>query len=131
MTADVPAVMREESTDCILIVEDDASVRDSLVCILSDEGHAVVTARNGQEALTYLQNHPAPRLILLDLMMPVMDGSTFRAEQVKIPALASIPTVVLSAARDGKQKAQALGVQDYLQKPIDLEKLLEVACRYS
>jgi CheY-like chemotaxis protein len=110
----------------ILVIEDDAGVRESLVGILEDEGCSVVTARNGQEAIECLATHPPPRLILIDLMMPIMDGFKFRAAQLKDPAIATIPTVVLSAARDGKEQARALGVQGYLQKPIALDDLLRL-----
>jgi CheY-like chemotaxis protein len=125
----VPAV-QSAATGYILLIEDDAGVRDVLTDILRDEGYAVAAAKNGREALGYLESNPAPRLIMLDLMMPVMDGQAFRAEQLKIPTFAVIPTVVLSAARNGKETAEALGAQGYLQKPIDLEALLAVIVQH-
>src|SRR5437762_11749160 len=81
----------------VLAVEDDFDLRDALVPILEYEGHRVVSAANGQEALERLQTMPPPSLILLDLMMPVMDGEEFRARQLRDPTLASIPVVVVSA----------------------------------
>jgi CheY-like chemotaxis protein len=113
----------------VLIVEDDPTVRSSLAGILQDEGYRVATAKNGEEALAYLRAHRAPRLILLDLMMPVMDGLTFRAQQLGDPAMARIPTVVLSAARES-DKMRGLAFHGYLQKPIELDLLLEVLTQH-
>jgi CheY-like chemotaxis protein len=68
-------------------------------------------------------------MILIDLMMPVMDGFEFRKEQLRNPALASITTVLLTAARNGREQAEVLGVQEYLQKPLRLDVLLELVSR--
>jgi CheY-like chemotaxis protein len=108
----------------LLIVEDDAAVRESLCAVLVDEGHVAVACSNGQDALLYLRDHPPPRLILLDLMMPVLDGEGFRAAQLADPQLADIPTVVMSATNDGRHRATRLRAHGYLQKPIDLDSLL-------
>jgi CheY-like chemotaxis protein len=113
----------------ILIVEDDAGTREALSMILTAQGFAVVGAANGQEALGLLRGDVRPDLILLDLMMPIMDGWQFRREQVKDPALAPIPVVVLSADGNVRQKAASLHSADYLQKPVDPENLLEVIRR--
>jgi CheY-like chemotaxis protein len=113
----------------ILIVEDDAGTREALSMILSAQGFTVVGAANGQEALGLLRGDVRPDLILLDLMMPIMDGWQFRREQVKDPALALIPVVVLSADGNVRQKAASLHSADYLQKPVDPENLLEVIRR--
>src|SRR5579863_6011707 len=85
----------------LLVIEDDQDVRDTLCDVLRDDGYEVVSAANGQEALTYLNSHPPPSMILLDLMMPVMTGSEFRARQIADPALAKITTVVLTAVDRG------------------------------
>src|SRR5205823_6375304 len=69
----------------ILIVEDHADLRESLTEILEDEGYVVASAANGLDGLNYLQAHPPPRLILLDLKMPVMDGWEFRRRQQEDP----------------------------------------------
>ena len=71
----------------------------------ADEGYDVATASNGREALVYLKSHSAPRLILLDVMMPVMDGYEFRVEQQRDPAIADIPVVVLTAGSMGERVA--------------------------
>jgi len=113
----------------ILVVEDDAATREALAMILGAEGFAVVGAANGQEALGRLRSDVRPDLILLDLMMPVMDGWQFRREQLKDPALAAIPIVVLSADGNVQQKAASLQTPEYLQKPVDADNLLEVIRR--
>ena len=81
----------ELSCHSILVVDDDPDIRTSLAEILGDEGYRVAGARNGREALDYLRRRTRPSLILLDMMMPDMDGWLFRREQQKLPELASIP----------------------------------------
>jgi CheY-like chemotaxis protein len=115
----------------ILLVDDDLSIRTALAEILEDEGYHVVGAANGQEALRYLQQQKdAPCLILLDLMMPIMNGWDFRREQQQDPQLASIPVVVISADNSVPQKAASLAATGYLQKPIDLERLIATVSQY-
>ena|SRR5438128_2550638 len=118
------------SRKSILVVEDDAATRDAVALVLEDEGYSVTGVANGQEALHHLRQTSAPNLILLDLMMPVMNGWEFRKQQTQDPALQSIPVVVISADGALPQKAAALGATDYLIKPIDLDKLLEAVQRY-
>jgi CheY-like chemotaxis protein len=113
----------------ILVVEDDAATREALAMILAAEGFAAVGAANGQEALSRLRGDIHADLILLDLMMPIMDGWQFRREQARDPALASIPVVILSADGNVNQKAAALRSAGYLQKPVDPEELLQVIRR--
>jgi CheY-like chemotaxis protein len=110
----------------ILVVEDDAATREALAMILGAEGFTVVGAANGQEALGLLRDVPRPDLILLDLMMPIMDGWQFRREQTLDPSLSAIPVVILSADGNVQQKAASLRAADYLQKPVDVENLLQV-----
>jgi CheY-like chemotaxis protein len=111
----------------VLIVEDDPDVRNALVDFLGAAGYAVTTARNGREAIQYLQGGGAPRVILLDLMMPVMSGAEFRIAQRADAALAGIPVVVMSAAID--VDASALSVAALLRKPMDTDVLLETIAR--
>jgi CheY-like chemotaxis protein len=108
----------------ILIVEDDDSLRESLSDCLEDEGYRTAAVENGREALDWLHAHDAPSLILLDLWMPVMTGEEFRRAQLQEPALADIPVVVLSAVKGGSHLAAELGIQEYIAKPIRLEKLI-------
>jgi CheY-like chemotaxis protein len=122
--------LNDVAPDCrgrILVVDDDASIREALTEILADEGYAVTTATNGAEALTLLRP-PAdfrPCVILLDLMMPVMSGQEFYAEQQRDPALARIPIVVISADGNLALKAAAFGGL-FLSKPVRLETVLGV-----
>jgi CheY-like chemotaxis protein len=118
------------SCHSILVVDDDADIRSSLTEILGDEGYRVAGVRNGREALAYLQEQTRPSLILLDMMMPEMDGWRFRLEQQRSPELASIPVVILSAHGNVREAALALGAADYLRKPLRIESLLEIAGRY-
>jgi len=109
----------------ILIVEDDPDVRASLVEVLEDEGYRVATAGDGVEALHYLRGAPAlPRLILLDMMMPHMDGFQFRAAQSSDSVLSQIPVAVVTADDQAGRRATALGVNGYLRKPVQLTDLL-------
>jgi CheY-like chemotaxis protein len=114
----------------ILVVEDDTATREALALVLSGQGFSVLTAANGQEALGHLHGKPRPDLILLDLMMPVMDGWQFRREQIRDPALATIPVVVLSADGNVQQKAASLHAAGYLQKPVDVSNLVEAIQRH-
>jgi CheY-like chemotaxis protein len=84
----------------VLIVEDDPDLRSMMDYLLHQEGFTPVTAANGRDALRLLKAGLAVRLILLDLMMPVMDGWAFRREQLRDPEIAWIPVIVLSAADD-------------------------------
>ena len=114
----------------VLVVEDDPDIRATLCEALEDNGYTTVGAGNGIEALDYLRSAPEkPCLILLDLMMPVMDGQTFRAEQRADPVLAEIPVVVISAYRDVEKYAAELATE-YLAKPVRLDTLLETARKH-
>src|SRR5262245_62128839 len=81
----------------VLVVEDEPDIRDMMTALLEAQGYTVFGARHGGEALAHLQAGSLPCIILLDLMMPVMDGWTFCQEAQKVPAFASIPIVVVSA----------------------------------
>ena len=115
----------------ILVVEDDVDIRSALLGILEDEGYAVVGAANGAEALEHLRSVGLPSLILLDLMMPVMNGWQFRAEQKQDQNLNRIPVVVISADGNVRQKAASIDAQGFLKKPIDLDNLLELVEKYT
>jgi signal transduction histidine kinase len=108
----------------LMLVEDDPSIRDTLAEMLEDEGYAVTTATNGREALDTLHQGIPPDVILLDLMMPVMDGWEFRVEQRADPMLAAIPLLAMSA--DLSAKARAIAADAYVRKPIDFPELLRL-----
>lgn len=114
----------------VLVVEDDEDIRDVLVEVLEDEHYTVRAARNGAEALDALRS-ARPALILLDLTMPVMNGEEFRTRQLADPALASIPTVVMTAADRIQERTASMGVVGALPKPIKLEDLLAAVARYA
>jgi CheY-like chemotaxis protein len=115
----------------VFVVDDDPAIRESLADLLADEGYSVVTAINGAEALDKLRrpSQARPCVILLDLMMPLMNGQQFYAEQQQDARLASIPIVVISADGRVKQKASAFG-GEYLAKPVRIETVLEVVERH-
>jgi CheY-like chemotaxis protein len=114
------------SSHLVLVVEDDADFRDALVSALEHAGYEVIAAVNGAAALQLLQWRIVPSVVLLDLMMPVMDGRTFRQHQLADPALASIPVIVLSADTQAADLATSPGVHAVLRKPVDIEALLRV-----
>ncbi len=106
----------------VLIVEDDADLREMMAQLLSLEGYKAVAVANGREALEYLHGSDAPKVILLDLLMPVMDGWEFRRMQQADPALASVPVIVLSAL--DQNRAGSLDATAFLKKPLDFDHLL-------
>jgi CheY-like chemotaxis protein len=114
----------------VMVVEDDFAIRETLRELIEDEGYRVLWASNGREALALLE-HRSPRLILLDLMMPVMDGREFRLAQRSDPALARIPVVVISADHALEQKVAGLAVDGWLAKPFELDALLTTLQRYA
>jgi CheY-like chemotaxis protein len=115
----------------VLLVEDDGEVRASIAEMLVDDGFAVVEAENGREALERLARmDEPPRVILLDLMMPVMDGWTFRSRQLADPRLAQIPVVILSASQGLPAQASELHINEFLRKPFDGAALLHAIARH-
>jgi CheY-like chemotaxis protein len=109
----------------VLIVDDDLDIRETLTEILEDRGFAVITAANGLEALQVLRSADVkPSVILLDLMMPVMDGYDFLAEYKRDPALASIPVVVVTAGH--RVDRSLLGSAALVPKPIDVPRLVRL-----
>lgn len=122
--------MREPpSTDpnTVLLVEDDRDVSDSIREVLEDAGYAVEQAATGEEALARMAGASRPpSIILLDLMMPVMDGWEFRKVQRNHPSWSRIPVVVISADTAVARKAVKLGAVAYLRKPVTIRALLDV-----
>jgi CheY-like chemotaxis protein len=117
----------------ILVVEDDAAIRGLVTEVLRDDGYEVSEAANGAEALEYVGDH-RPDLIVLDLMMPVMDGWTFVEECRRTNACTEVPIVVTSASHDLPHTAERLrsfGVRTCLAKPFDVDGLLALVERYA
>jgi CheY-like chemotaxis protein len=117
----------------ILVVEDDEAIRGLVSEVLRDDGYEVSEAANGAEALEYVNNH-RPDLIVLDLMMPVMDGWAF-VERCRVnPGCSDVPIVVTSASHDLPKTAERLrsyGVRTCLAKPFDVDGLLALVERYA
>ena len=112
----------------ILVVEDNDDVRDMMAITLEMEGHRVFTAANGRQALALLDIGIDPRLILMDLMMPVMNGWELRSALQEDPRFKDIPVVVISAT--GQETVDQLKAGMFLAKPIDVDALLDVVCDY-
>jgi len=112
----------------VFIVEDDADTREMIGRFLELEGFAVVTAANGRQALDRLDEGTRADVILLDLMMPVMDGWEFRRRQASHAAFGNIPVIVFSAV--GRDRMRQIEANDYLSKPVDLDELLQRISRF-
>jgi CheY-like chemotaxis protein len=111
----------------VMLIEDDPDVAEAVFDVLTDDGYEVTHACNGRVALELLgATGEPPSLILLDLMMPEMDGPEFRAAQLRDPRYADIPVVVLSADRHGAEKARELGAFAFVTKPLHPDQLVSV-----
>jgi CheY-like chemotaxis protein len=110
------------AVDPIVVIDDDADIRDSLADILADAGYSVRTFASGAEALEHLRHDGAVSLIILDLMMPGMNGWAFREVQSHDEQLASIPVITISAVADLDPPSPATPV---LCKPVNLDQLLD------
>jgi DNA-binding response OmpR family regulator len=110
----------------VFVVDDDDSIRGSLAEILENEGYDVHVAKNGADALARMRAlDRSPCVILLDLMMPLMDGFEFRALQLADERIAGVPVVVFSADGATDRKAASLNVAASLKKPVRLEDVLQ------
>ena len=110
----------------LLVVDDDYGVLDAIKEVLEDEGYEVSLAADGLEALKELRLGQRPCIILLDLMMPVMNGWDFRQEQLRDEILASIPTIVITADGRADQKSADLKTDGFLRKPVHPDQLIAV-----
>ena len=114
----------------VLVVDDELIICDLLTDVLTAEGYEVATTTNGQEALAYLRQHAPPCLILLDMMMPIMDGPSFRAEQRRDPALATIPVIVMTAGMNRERLETLIDADEYILTPFAIDTLLDMVQRY-
>ena len=116
----------------VLVVDDDADVRELLRVALCAEGYDVAGVDNGRAALNHLRSHVETCFILLDLMLPVMDGAHFRSAQLHDRSLAWIPVIVMSGASDTDRRARDLGARRLVRKPLDLDEvkraLVSIGC---
>lgn len=110
----------------VLVIEDDQVVREGMHAILERAGYVVVFAANGSQALTYLNSKPAPGLIILDMMMPAMDGWTFMATLRQNPAWTTIPAIIATGMGIAcSEWAKSLGAHALLKKPFTADELVE------
>jgi CheY-like chemotaxis protein len=142
MAALIPPSWREDDRDAasgevrtkgpghVLIIDDDPDVRQLFHDILHGAGFEAVAAESGAEGLLVLKNDPQVRVILLDLLMPEMDGWRFRHHQLSHPRFAVIPTVIVTGAPLGGAAHEQLKAADYLSKPVSRERLIDVVARY-
>ena len=113
---------------CVLIVDDDQSIRELISMTLEDEGYTVVTAPEGKSALEKVAEQ-SPDVILLDTRMPVMDGWEFARQFRELPA-SKASLIMLTAVDDPDNAASELGADAYLAKPFDLNDLSEIVARF-
>jgi len=107
----------------VLLVDDDADLRDAMAVLLEAEGFDVIDASNGQDALAYLRSGADVAAIVLDLAMPVMNGWQFLVERRNDPALAKIPTIVVTGVSDATKRRKELGNLPVFTKPIHFDEL--------
>lgn len=114
----------------VLVIEDDDSVRRAIAGMLRSSGFATLEAASGREGFEVLRTGPTVAMVLLDLHMAVMDGRAFRQLQLADPALAMIPTVILTGAPLADVDDATLRADDYLLKPVGREHLVSVVSAY-
>jgi len=114
----------------ILVVDDNGSTRETIVTLLQTEGYDAQGVENGHEALQLLREGYDASLVLLDMMMPVMDGWDFRMAQRNDPRIAEIPVVVLTAVVNPELEAKKLRAVAGFRKPVDIDALLDVVAQY-
>jgi two-component system response regulator MprA len=111
--------------ETLLLVEDNEVVREGLAVALRRAGYAVALAGNGQEALSALRGGVRPDLILLDMLVPVVDGWRFLEQRRREPALAAVPVVIMTGVGVASAEwAAGLGAAGLLRKPVETEELL-------
>ena len=120
--------MAAQST--ILLVDDDADIREAIRMTLEDEGYDVVEMGSGSEALEWLRLHPLPAVMLLDWNMAPMNGADVIAELARDARLADLPVVVVTADITAAQKLKGARHVDWLRKPFRLEELFETLRRH-
>ena len=107
----------------MLVVEDDAEVRELVRVALTADGYGVASVDNGREAMHYLRSHADVCIVLLDLALPIMDGAQFRSAQLRDRGLAWIPLIVMSGSTDAARHARELGARRLVRKPLDVDEL--------
>jgi CheY-like chemotaxis protein len=118
------AGQRPSARKRFLVVEDDPASRDAFCALLQLTGNEAVGVENGEAALSFLDTHPAPTAILLDMRLPVMDGWQFRKRQGSDPRLRNIPVLIVSGDVKARAAALAEGAAGFVAKPIDPDELI-------
>lgn len=113
----------------VLLVDDDPDLRESLQLVLELNGFAVIPARDGTDALRHLRRDPLPRVVLLDLMMPGMNGLEFRQRQLGDPRLRDVPVVLLTGAGARSVDPEGAAGATVMRKPFDFDQLLALLAR--
>src|ERR1700722_2776958 len=113
----------------ILVVDDEKEIRDAVKEALELYGYPTFTASDGNDAFSVLSQMARPGLIILDLMMPGMDGREF-IKRKQISEVRDVPVVVISADKQAPQKTLDMGGDGYLRKPIEFNDLLKIAELY-
>lgn len=122
--------MTQEKSGCVLVVDDETDMLDIISLLLESCGYRVLTAHNGAEALEIL-HRIRPCVVLLDLMMPVMDGWQFRAAQLREPSLANVPVVVMTGAGIAAGSNELFATAGaFLEKPVEMQVLLQSIAKY-
>jgi two-component system chemotaxis response regulator CheY len=124
---EVNMVKEDSCCHSILVVEDDKDIRGAIISLLESEGYNTESAENGKEALEKLSVIPKPCLVLLDMMMPIMNGREFLDTVMKDATLAPLPILVVSAIADRTNTEGSIG---FLKKPIDINVVLNVVSQY-
>jgi CheY-like chemotaxis protein len=115
----------------VMVVDDDEDIRESLTLVLGQRGYQVITASDGQEALDLLRStRTEPCLILLDLMMPGMNGFQLHQALIADPVLRTVPVVAITGAGPGAHRRSADLELEFLPKPFDFGALLDVVRRF-
>lgn len=114
----------------ILLIDDEPDLRECIAELLEGEGYSVTQAENGKTALDLLKSGHTPKVIVLDYMMPVMDGKTFCEHAVKDNHINAIPIILLTAANVPPETTATMQVASQLEKPIDIDKFLKAVKVY-
>ena len=115
----------------VLVIEDEPDLQVMLRVALEADGYDVHAVSNGRDGLRLLRSTPNTCLIVLDLVLPVMDGRRFRSAQLRDRSLAWIPVIVVSGGLDAAREARELDASEFVRKPIDLDQLRSVVGRVS
>ncbi|WP_409477814.1 response regulator [Pseudobdellovibrio sp. HCB154] len=117
-------------TSDVLLIDDEPDLRECIAELLESEGYTVKQAENGKTGLEILKSGHTPKVIVLDYMMPVMDGKTFCEHAIKDQLISAIPIILLTAANVPAEMAADMKVASQLEKPIDIEKFLNAVKTY-